>query len=204
MARAIPSVEFETGLIAGLRSRQVEKDIYCEGMQLLLARGNQEALRVIEENIERIAAAPDTELRRLGWDAGLRLRHSGAAAWPDLWNIIQTRPVFILPLLEALGGESEMRGVLAEQLSDDDLAGFYVWLRSQFGVSPDGAGLSGRPEWVMQGVILSALHKRTRAESVSALEYLAGQFPDDWYVRKVAWEARESCWILSGCRSQQT
>lgn len=190
MDRAIPSRGFETGLIAGLRSRQVEKDIYCEGMQLLLARGNQEALGVIEESIRRVADAPDTELPRLGWDAALRLRHRGAAAWPDVWNIIQTRPVFVLPLLEALGGESEMRGALAESLSDDDLAAFYVWLRAQFGVSPDGAGLSGRPEWVMQNVILSVLHKRTSAESVSALESLARQLRDEWYLQKVAWEAR--------------
>jgi hypothetical protein len=190
IARAVPGPEFETGLISGLQSRRVEKDIYCEGMELLLARGNQEALRVIEENIGRIADAPDTELPRLGWDAALRLRHSGTAVWPDLWNIIQTRPVFVLPLLEALGGESEMRAALPERLSEDDLAAFYVWLRAQFGVSPDGSGLGGRPEWVVQGVILSALHKRASAESVSALESLARHFPDEWYLQKVAWEAR--------------
>jgi hypothetical protein len=48
--------------------------------------------------------------------------------------------------------------------------------------------IGGTPEWAVQGTILTALQKRVRSESVSALEILAQRFPDDWYVRKAAWD----------------
>jgi hypothetical protein len=199
VADAVPFDVFEAGLMKGLRTRRIEKDLYCEGMSLLLAREGKDAIRLIEENVRMIANAEDSELQRRAWNAALLLRYRGSAAWPDLFGIMQACPGVAADLLDALGAEPELRETLADRLSDGELTTLYVWLRRQFGVSPDGSGLSGRPEWVTQDSILSILRKRNRDVSVNALESLAKQFHGEWCLQKVAWEARrellDSSWV---------
>lgn len=165
---------------------------------MLIERGYGKAIEFLDETVGRIGTAPDAELPRLAWSVALLLHYRGRAAWQEIWRELQARPEFAGPLLTALGNGGRWAPGLADSLSGDDFAALYIWLRSEFGVSPEMPSFGGRPEWAAQWTILTTLQQRVNQESVSALELLARNFPDDWYVRKTAWEGRrqllDSCW----------
>jgi hypothetical protein len=192
---AVSSRNFDERTLQSLRSRKVAGEAFLAGMRMLIERGYGRAIEFLDETAGRIGTAPDAELPQLARSVVLLLHVRGRTAWQEVWRELQARPAFAGPLLAELGNGGRWAAGLAE-LSGDELAALYTWLRNEFGINPEVPSFGGPPEWTAQGTILTTLQQRVQPESVSTLEFLAREFPDDWYVRKAAWEGRRQ-WLDS-------
>lgn len=179
---AIPSGEFHR-LFSHVRSGKIHPANYLPVLRLLIGRGYGDAVLFLNESFDRILDAPDSQLTRLGYRAALLLHYKGHAVWPDLFRHLQVRPTFSTHLLNAR--------IDFTDLEPDQLRDFYVWLREQFGTARQFPSFGGPPEHESQGHILTALRNRRDSQAISALENLAADFPDDWYLRRTAWEGRQ-------------
>ena len=132
----------------------------------------------------------------------------GRAAWPIVSRLLTERPTVARALVLAVAGDEGTMARLNQELSEDELADFDIWLTFQFPRASDDTDNEGDRTggWVTashhverwRDGILTVLERRGTIASVSAVARIAAAFPEArWlghYVRSATRVVRRETW----------
>jgi hypothetical protein len=171
-------------------------------LKFLLDRGSTSAfqigVRTLRENLDLQGEEPE----RRAEDVAVALIRSGSVtAWRAVWPLIVTRTTFAAAVVSRVAHSQEERHVanFAAELSEDELATFFIWLLEHFPPQTDPKHPSGEVHAVtprdsvadFRNAILRRLQERGTVSGVKALERIATTYPDEKWLRWTLVEARK-------------
>lgn len=182
------------GDILGVVSKQpCSEAVLTQALDLLLEHGHHPAREWCLKRIDDAAATGQTDDPRLKPAVAALLRHCPTRdEWIRLWGLL-ARPASKDFALNVFGQDRHRHGIACDNLSEVQLADFYIWLRRNAPVVPEHHGVysPGPAEFLgdLQRAVLHTLKTRGTPAAVSQCERIHGELKEDWF-RRVIVEAR--------------
>jgi hypothetical protein len=190
IADRIRSAGFDQVVFNAVTRSKTSVLLYTACMAMLFEHAHVGARELVENQLTHLSSLSAQDLFRIACGAAIWLENDCEHAWPIVWANMTGNPAFAELLLGVPGRGRQRVSVLAERLPDSDLGNLFRWLRSVFGLPSEATRFNQKPGHSFQGTILHWLEQRRSAPAVGILEELERDYPEDWWIRKSAWEAR--------------
>jgi len=133
------------------------------------------------------------------------LNHAKDSGWHAVWPTIQKDPEFGRQVVESIAANLSNHGIAWEALSENELAGLFIWLASQYPYSEDPKHKGAH--WVrsrdrlveMKNAVLNHLENRGTFHACNALRQIARELPEQewlkWVIQRAEENARRKTWV---------
>lgn len=178
--------------------------VLTQAFDMLLENGHKPArnwcLAQVDKTAQADAAAPFDSRLEPAITALLRNRPT-QDEWTKLWAVLD-QPFRKDFALDVFGKERPRRVEMCNELSEGQLADFYIWLRRNAPAVPEHYGMHtvGPAEQLddLKRIVLNVLMQRGTPAAVEQCERIHAEFNDNWFCRviiAVKAEARRTGWV---------